>query len=99
DRFGGPAQLLGWLCLSRASAAKIRTRGIELRRRVAGKPGHDGSLRASLTQESANPRLVPRRSAGRRKARLDVQHAGEARRPLVPRICKELRPQACTVAV
>ena len=44
DRFGGPAQLLGWICRSRSSAAEIRARGIELRRRVAGKPGHDGSL-------------------------------------------------------
>ena len=33
-------------------------------------------------------------STGRREARMDVQHAPEARRPLVPRIREELRPEA-----
>ena len=41
---GDRHSFLGWICRSRSSAAEIRTRGIELRRRVAGKPGHDGSL-------------------------------------------------------
>ena len=33
------------------------------------------------------------------EARLDLQHAAEARRPLVPRICEELRPRARRCAV
>ncbi len=37
--------------------------------------------------------------AGRGEAGLDLQHAAEARRPFVPRICKELRPEARPVAV
>ena len=36
---------------------------------------------------------------GAAQARLDVQHAAEARRPLVPRICEELRLDARTVAL
>jgi alkaline phosphatase D len=35
----------------------------------------------------------------RGEAGLDVQHAAEARRPCVLRVCEELRPQARTVAV
>ena len=33
------------------------------------------------------------------EAGLDLQHAAEARRPFVPRICKELRPEARACAV
>ena len=50
------------------------------------------ALEHSLPKGYPLAAAVPRRSSRLGKARLDQQHAAEARRPLVPRICEELRP-------
>ena len=58
-------------------------------------PGAMEALRASHPQKDHPLRaLFLADRPGRRQAGLDLQHAAAARRPLVPRICEELRPQA-----
>ena len=52
-------------------------------------PGAMEALRAQVHEGQSAPAAVPRRPARRGEAGLDVQHAAEARRPLVPRICEE----------
>ena len=57
-------------------------------------PRRDGGLRAPAAQGPSAAAAVPRRPAGRGKPELDVQHAAEARRPVLPRICEERRSRA-----
>ena len=84
DRVRRPPQLLGGLRDLGTAARQVRSRRLELRRRLPIKRRAHGSPRAQLVQDRSAARAVPRRSAGRREARLDAQHAVEARRPLVP---------------
>ena len=93
DRVGRPSQLLGRLCRRAIATRQVRAGRDQLRRRLAGQPWRDGGVRAQASQGSSAACAVPRRSAGG-PARVDVQHAPEARRPLVPRIRQEFRPEA-----
>ena len=53
----------------------------------------DGGQRAQFPEGPSAAAAVPRRPARRRQAGVDVQHAAEARRALVPRVREELRPR------
>ena len=98
-RVGRPPQLLGGIRDRGASARKVRAGRLELRRRVTHKPRRHGSLRAQPSEKRPAAIAVSRRQGQRRDAGLDLQHAAETRRPFVSRICKELRPEARSLAV
>ena len=72
DRFRRPPQLLGGLRDLGTAARQVRSRRLELRRRLALKPRNHGSQRAQFVQDRSAAPAVPRRSAGRREARLDA---------------------------
>ena len=93
DRVGRPAQLLGRLCRQGPSAEGVRAGRGQLRRRLARQPGRDGVLRAPAGQGPSAAAALPRGPARRRQAGVDVQHAAEARRPLVPRVREDAGPR------
>ena len=68
------------------------SRSAQFRRRLADQPRDDRGPRAPPSQGRSPPCAVPGRGA-RGSARMDPQHALEARRPLVPRIREDLRPE------
>ena len=95
DRLGRPAQLLGGLCDVKASAGQVRAGGLELRRRLAvERRARWRPIEHRLPDKFPLRPLYLADRPGGGKARLDLQHAAEARRPLVPRICQELRPRS-----
>ena len=98
-RLGRPPQLLGRICDCGTSARQVRAGRLEFRWRVTRQSRPHGGLRAQTSEGRSATTAVSCRQGGGGEAGLDLQHAAEARRPCVPRICKELRPQARTVAV
>ena len=62
-------------------------------------PGTMEAYEHNLQEGRSAPIALSRGQAGTGKAGLDLQHAAEARRPFVPGICKELRPEARPVAL
>ena len=85
DRLRRPPQLLGGLRDLGTAARQVRAGRLELRRRLALERRAPWKPTSTIFPKTDPLRAaVPRRSAGWREARLDAQHAAEARRPLVP---------------
>ena len=91
--FRATAQLLGRLRVRQLPPGKFEPVGLSF---VGASLSSAGAMEAHehAPEGLSIPAAVPRRPAGRGEARLDLQYAPEARRPLVPRICQELRPRA-----
>ena len=83
------------------AAAKLPPRkfepvGVELRRRVAGQPGGDGRRLSTGSRRTGRCARFISPTGRTAKAGVDLQHAAEARRPLGPRICQDVRPRRRT---